>query len=218
MTNAQERTPLQPGDTAPDFTLAAADHDGTVSLSDYRGKTALLLATMRGMYCAFCRRHIAQLGVTRKKLQPLGVEVLAVVATNPERARLYYKFRPVGVPIGADPDLTTHRAFGVPHQPMTPEVRQVVASKYVELAHELKLPATDMPGVRNILNREDGFEPHEIDQQDLQRHGAQFVGQFLIDRDGIVRWANIEAAKEGLSGMEKFPTDEEFLAAARMLP
>jgi peroxiredoxin len=218
MTDLQERPPLQPGDTAPDFTLAAADRDGTVSLADYRGKTALLLATMRGMYCAFCRRHIAQLGVTRQKLQPLGVEVLAVVATKAERARLYYKFRPVGVPVAADPDLTTHRAFGVPHQPLTPEVRQVVASKYVELGQQLKLPAADMVGIRNILNREDGFEPHETDQQDLQRHGAQFVGQFLIDRDGIVRWVNIETAKEGLSGLEKFPTDEEFLAAARTLP
>jgi peroxiredoxin len=218
MTNPQERPPLQLGDTAPDFTLAAADRDGSVSLSDYRSKTALLLATMRGMYCAFCRRHIAQLGVTRQKLQPLGVEVLAVVATSPERARLYYKFRPVGVPVAADPDLTTHRAFGVPNQPITPEVMQVVASKYVELARQLKIPATEMEEIKSILNREAGFEPHEIDQQDLQRQGTQFTGQFLIDRDGIVRWANIEAAKEGLSGLNKFPTDEEFLAAARTLP
>jgi peroxiredoxin len=218
MEQVERTSPVQPGEPAPHFTLAAADHDGTVSLSDYRGKTALLLATMRGMYCAFCRRHIAQLGVTRQKLRPLGVEVLAVVASKPERARLYYKFRPVGVPVAADPDLTTHRAFGVPNRPITPEVMQTVASKYVELGHELKLPATDMPGIKSILNRQDSFEPLEVDQQDFQRHGVQFVGQFLIDRDGIVRWVNIETAQEGLSGLEKFPTDEEFVAAARTLP
>lgn len=29
--------PLKPGDRAPDFTLPAADREGTVSLADYRG-------------------------------------------------------------------------------------------------------------------------------------------------------------------------------------
>jgi hypothetical protein len=33
--------------------------------------------------------------------------------------------------------------------------------------------------------------------------------------DGIVRWVNIEGRKEGLAGLEKFPTDDEFLAAAQ---
>ena len=48
-------------------------------------------------------------------------------------------------------------------------------------------------------------------------HGGQLVGQFLVDRDGIVRWVNIEGAKEGLAGLEKFPTDDEFVAAARQI-
>jgi len=68
---------LQPGDRAPHFTLATVPDEGFVSLDDYRGKTPVLLATMRGLYCAFCRRHIVQLGITRQKLQALGVEVLA---------------------------------------------------------------------------------------------------------------------------------------------
>jgi hypothetical protein len=41
-------------------------------------------------------------------------------------------------------------------------------------------------------------------------------GQFLIDRNGIVRWANIEAA-EGLSGIGKFPTADELVEAARKI-
>jgi hypothetical protein len=32
-----------------------------------------------------------------------------------------------------------------------------------------------------------------------------------------VRWANIEGGKDGLDGLEKFPTDEEFIAAARQV-
>ena len=191
MDSAEWRSPVQPGESAPDFVLPAVDRDGTVSLADYRGKTPVLLATLRGLYCAFCRRHIVQLGLTRRKLQALGVEVLAIVATKPERARLYYRFRPVGVPLAADPDLVTHRAYGVPHRALTPEISRVVASKYVDLARELKIPTTDMAEIRRALCRQDGFEPLEAEQEDRrdwsQRHGAQFVGQFLVDREGIVR-------------------------------
>ena len=211
------RPPVQPGEPAPDFVLPAVDHDGAVALADYRGKAPVLLALMRGLYCAFCRRHVAQLGTTRRKLRALGVEVLGIVATRPERARLYYRFRPVGVPLAADPDLTTHRAYGVPNCAATPEVWQVIGSKYAELARELKIPATDMATITDALARRDDFEAAAADRDDMQRHGMQFVGQFLVDRDGIVRWANIEGAKEGLAGVEKFPTDEEFLVAAQQV-
>jgi peroxiredoxin len=218
MQSAERRSPVQPGEPAPDFVLPAVDRDGTVSLADYRGKAPVLLAPMRGLYCAFCRRHIVQMGFTRQKLRALGVEVLAIVATTPERARLYYRFRPAGVPLAADPDLTTLRAYGVPHRALTPEIVQVIASKNAEWARELEIPLTDMAEIRGVTGRREGFEPVEADQEDLQRHGAQFVGKSLIHREGIVRWINIEGAAEGLSGMEKFPTGEEYLAAAQALP
>jgi hypothetical protein len=60
--SADRRSPVQPGDPAPDFVLPAVDREGTVSLADYRGRTPVLLATMRGLYCAFCRRHIRAAG------------------------------------------------------------------------------------------------------------------------------------------------------------
>jgi peroxiredoxin len=72
MTIDERRPPLRAGDTAPDFVLPAVNHDGSVALADYRGKSPVLLAMMRGLYCAFCRRHIAQLGTTRQKLQALA--------------------------------------------------------------------------------------------------------------------------------------------------
>ena len=48
------------------------------------------------------------------KLQTAGVETLGVVNTTLERARLYFKFRPTKMPLAADPEASTHRAFGVP--------------------------------------------------------------------------------------------------------
>jgi hypothetical protein len=119
------------------------------------------------------------------------------------------------MPLAADPELTTHREYGLPNRAMTPEVWQVIASKYADLARELAIPAADVVEIKSGLGRQDGFEPLETDQQDMQRHGAQLVGQFLVDQDGIVRWAFIECAEEGLAGMERFPTDEQFLSAAR---
>jgi hypothetical protein len=50
----------------------------------------------------------------------------------------------------------------------------------------------------------------------MQQHQAQFTAQFLIDRTGIIRWSNVECARESLvEGLERFPTDDELLAAAR---
>ena len=221
MPSLESRPLLSPGEPAPDFVLPAVDHDGIVSLADFRGKTPVLLAMMRALYCAFCRRRIAQLGVTRQRLLQLGVEVLAIVGMRPERVRLYYRYRPVGVPLAADPDLITHRAYGVPQPPLTPEILQAVASRHVELARELRIPATDQAEIKSILAQRDGFEPiasELVDRRDWSdRYGGQLTGQFLVDREGIIRWVNIEGAKDGLSGLERFPTDEEFLLAAREL-
>lgn len=221
MITTASRPPIVPGEPAPDFVLPAVHRDGTVSLADYRGKTPVLLAMMRGLYCAFCRRHIAQLGTTRQKLRGLGVEALAIVAMQPERVRLYYRYRPVSVPLAADPELITHRAYGVPQPALTPEILQTVESRHIDLAHQLQLPAKDLAGIKSILCQQDGFVPVAAELKDRRdwsdRHGGQMIGQFLVDRDGIVRWVNIEGAKDGLDGLEKFPTDEEFVAAARQV-
>ena len=50
MTTGERRPPVQPGERAPDFTLPAANREGTVSLADYRGRSPLLLALYRGLY------------------------------------------------------------------------------------------------------------------------------------------------------------------------
>ena len=76
-----DRRRLRPGDPAPDFTLAAADREGQVSLHEYRGRTGLFLALFRGLYCPFCRRQMVQLNRTAEWLSQKGVQTLAVVAT-----------------------------------------------------------------------------------------------------------------------------------------
>ena len=50
MTTSSRTAPVAPGEPAPDFTLAAAHADGTVSLGDYRGRNPVLLVLFRGLY------------------------------------------------------------------------------------------------------------------------------------------------------------------------
>jgi len=74
-----------------------------------------------------------------------------------------------------------------------------------------------IPQAAMAIAKLDGYTENQIDKADLERQWPQLKGQFLIDRDGIVRWANIECATEGLAGIGKFPSAEEILAAARTL-
>src|SRR5688572_30401524 len=114
--------PIQPGDDAPEFALPAVDGSRTISLRDYVGNTPLLLALFVGLWCPFCRRAIAQVAATEPALKEEGVETLAVVATRPDNARLYFKYRPTRLKLASDPELTTHRAYGVPKPEQTPEL------------------------------------------------------------------------------------------------
>jgi peroxiredoxin len=217
MTMPETRSPVAPGEAAPDFSLPAVDRNETVSLADYRGRSPVFLALLVGLWCPFCRRQIAQLGTTETKLKALGVESLAVVATPAENARLYFKFRPTRVRLVADPELSIHRAYGVPKPPVTPELMEALASTRINPHGDFPEPLPVREAAAATA-RMDGYSETKTDQADLDRQWPQLKGQFLIDRDGIVRWANIECAKEGLAGLGKFPPDEAILSAARALP
>src|SRR5512144_2660783 len=150
---------------------------------------------------------------------------MAVVNTPLERARLYFKYRPARVLLAADPEAETHRAFRVPagvvvedesaaSWPESATMGQLLA---VQMNPTGELPVPQNPfAAMETLNKKDGFEPTETDQQIAAAHGTQMTGHFLIGRDGIIRWLQIEAA-ERIGDLSKFPTDEEIVAADRAL-
>jgi len=208
--------PVQPGEMAPDFSVPAVHHDGQIRLSDYRGKNALLLGLFPGLYCPFCRRALALMATTSEKLKPLGIESLAIVGTELDNARLYYKFRPTALVLGADPQLTSHRSYGVPKPEPTPELMNAVAQVRINPTGELAEPAP-MHEVAAALAARDPYQPTATDGREMASNFTQMKGQFIIDRDGVVRWTNIECGKEGLSGLGKFPTHDELIAAARVV-
>ena len=136
---------IEVGQRAPEFELPAADRHGVVSLAQYRGKFAVLLALFRGLYCPFCRRQMAQLSPVADRLRAIGIETVGVVATAPERARLYFRLRPSRYPLGAYPDLITHRAYGLPVIERNDEATEMVERAAQRLAAELHIEARARP-------------------------------------------------------------------------
>jgi peroxiredoxin len=212
----QGQMAIQSGDRAPDFVVPAVHEDRTISLADYRGRTPVLIGLFRGLYCPFCRRALAQMAATSDHLKSLGVESLAIVGTELDNARLYFKFRPTRMALGADPQLTTHRSYGVPRPEPTPEMMQMMQNTYINPTGELPAPLP-VPAAAAALAALDGYQMTPIDQRDQELTSNQLKGQFLIDRDGFVRWSHIECGKEGLSGIGKFPSHDELASAAGLV-
>jgi peroxiredoxin len=217
MTTTESRPPVSPGEPAPDFRLPTVMDEETVSLLDYRGRSSVFLALFIGLWCPFCRRSIAQLGATEGKLKALGVETLGILATRPENARLYFKYRPTPLRLAADPNLTTHRAYGLPKPVPTPELMKAIETTRINPTGEFPA-ALPIPEAAVALARLDGYTENETDKADMNRQWPQLKGQFLIDRAGIVRWANVECATEGFAGIGKFPSEAEIITAVRALP
>ena len=203
---------IQPGDAAPDFSLPAVHREGTVSLSDYRGRSPVLLALFRGFYCPFCRRQMGQLATAADKLKAHGLEVLGVAAADPDRARSYVTARPLRLPMGADPALTTYRAYGLGQVPRTPDAGAMVEEAASRWAQQLAIPFT-AGDARTALDRSDGFIGIDSDRTDLRRHQIQMTGQFLIDAGGTVRWCHIED-RERYAG---FPDERTLLSLPALL-
>jgi hypothetical protein len=136
------------------------------------------------------------------------------VASNLERTRLYFRYRPTRVPLVVDPDLVSHRAFGISPFPVTPELMEAIQSFRTDVMGELPQPLP-LPEAANALDERDRFEFTPTDTREAEQQFPLDTGQFLMDRDGIVRWVNLGIAKEGLAGISKFPSDEELLTVAR---
>jgi hypothetical protein len=151
---------------------------------------------------------------TAEALKPLGVASLAIVGTELDNARLYFRFRPTRLEMGADPQLAIHRSYGVPRPEPTPALMEQIATLHINPTGELPEPLP-VQSAAQALNQRDQFQPTPTDLREAQSTFTQMKGQFLIDREGLVRWANFECGREGLSGLGKFPPQEELLSAAR---
>ncbi|MER8636270.1 peroxiredoxin-like family protein [Mesorhizobium sp. M1365] len=208
MSTSNVERPLQPGDRAPNIILDAISREGKIALDDFRGRSPLLIGLFRGLHCPFCRRHVAAMAQLKPALREKGVECLAVVNTPVERARLYFRYHPAPDLLAAsDPERASHRAFGLREVGM-----DTVMAIRIDLPGELPEPM-DVMAMYEFLNKKEGYEIAGADQQAMASGQGQLVGQFLIDRAGIVRWNFTEVLEDGLNTF-KAPNPEELMSAA----
>ena len=221
-----QRLPLQPGEKVPPFSLPSVNREGTVSLADLRGKP-FLIGFFRGLHCPFCRRQVVQLGAVQPALRATGIETLAVINTPLDRARLYFRHRPTPVMLLSDPDCATHQAFGVPHIEFVPDDAGAKTAWPYSATMAQFMAARHNPGgvhpaplhpleSNMVVNAKEGFEMQEADNAILATHGTQLAGHFLVDRDGIVRWTQIEAPA-GPNDLGTMPSTAQILAAVESL-
>jgi peroxiredoxin len=213
--------PLQPGERAPSFVLDAITREGKIALDDFRGRSPVLVGLFRGLHCAFCRRHIAAMAQVGGALRDKGIESLTVVNTPIERARLYFRYHPLPNLLAAsDPERTSHRAFGLPNLEFTQSETSwphkvgmdAMMAMRLDLPGELDAPMNPV-AAGDLLNARDGYEMTEADQRMAATGQGQLIGQFLLDRDGIVRWTFTEAAGRG-EHMFGIPAPQEVMSAA----
>jgi peroxiredoxin len=179
-------TRLAPGDRAPDFELPAAHGDGVVRLAEHYGRGAVLLVMLRGLYCPFCRMHLARLGQVVEPLRSLGIGLLGVVVASPERARRYFGYRLARFPVAAATDRAVHRAYGLLAVPRDAELREETERQAKGVLRELGIQ--HHPGEATaVFLTSGGFEMTPEDEAEFAR-ARQAVGYFLIGRDGVIRW------------------------------
>ena len=100
------------GRPAPEFRLASAQ-GGDVGPNDYRGKSRVVMWFSKGLFCPFCRRNMAQLGLRYPEIQALEAEVLQVTHNTLDEARGYLKHYPMKFPYLCDAGRTAHDRYGV---------------------------------------------------------------------------------------------------------
>ncbi|MGY5780651.1 peroxiredoxin-like family protein [Rhizobium hainanense] len=218
--NHTER-PLQPGDRAPNVVLDAITRQGKIAIDDFRGQRPVLVGLFRGLHCPFCRRQIAAMSELTGALQEKGIDSLTVVNTPIERARLYFRFHPLPNLLAAsDPERVSHKAFGLPNVQFTEDEtdwpRKVgisaVRSMRIDMPGELPQPMDPMTAME-FLDKADGYEITEDDKHMVATGEGQLVGEFLLDRDGVIRWCFTEAEEAGRH-MFGIPAPREVMSAA----
>ncbi len=188
-TSDLERLP-QPGDAAPDVTLW--DTEGaTGRLSDLwtRAPRGLALIFLRHFSSPFSRQHATKLGRDHDRFAAAGLLLVAVGQGTAADAAQFQRRLKLPYPVLADPDRAAYTAYGLP----------------AATATETRAPRGGTALVRALLR---GHLPGRKGAPDI---APQLAGEFLIDRDGILRYAARPTTSSDI------PTTDNLLTAARDL-
>ncbi len=104
--------PLSVGDPAPDFTLAASDGN-TYSLSDFRGKQAVVVAWFPRAFTSGCTVECKSLAENGDKIRKYDVTYFMASTDPVEKNAAFAEETKADFPLLSDPDGEVAKAYGV---------------------------------------------------------------------------------------------------------
>jgi cytochrome c biogenesis protein CcmG/thiol:disulfide interchange protein DsbE len=111
-------TGLEPGTMAPDFALAKLSGDGTVKLSDYRGKPVVV--NFWASWCHPCRKEFPLLADARSKYKDDGLQIIGVSFRDiPADSRTFVKDQQAKWTFARDDRGNLAKDYGVRAVPQT---------------------------------------------------------------------------------------------------
>ena len=197
---------LRVGSEAPPFTLPCAQ-GGSVELAAFRGRGAVVLWFTKGFGCPFCRQQMSQFARHYSRFAGLGAEILAVTRTDPVRARAYARQFTIPFPYLCDPADATRRAYGL-------AVRANPAAFYLKKIAKAVTKTTPYPddyGPSGRLGAAPGFTPSVAELRKV--FDDEDAGLFVIDRAGIVRFADVGGFRGdgGVGALRPLPSVDQLL-------
>ena len=141
------RRAVQPGDTAPDFTLPTPD-GREISLEDLRRKGPVVLNFYRGAWCPYCSLELRALDEILPEIRKHGAELVSISPNLPRQTAAFREENPFGFELLCDVDNIVARRYGLVFR--LPESLVTVYRKFgIDLEafdgndrHELPMPAT----------------------------------------------------------------------------
>ena len=186
---------LTVGTIAPGFRLPSAQGPD-VALDDFRGQKNVIVWFTKGMGCVFCRQHMSQLSRVYPELQKRHTDVIQIVPGSLARARFYAAKYPLPFSYLCDVDDQVRRAWHV-------DVRRHGPGWYFgALAKAMKTepPQNDFSQDKPML----GEMPTMLRDDD--------AGLYLIDRDGVIRYAHVTAYIEpGSKAIRPLPPPDDLI-------
>jgi cytochrome c biogenesis protein CcmG, thiol:disulfide interchange protein DsbE len=109
---------LDKGATAPDFALPRLSGDGTIRLSDYRGRPVVV--NFWASWCHPCRKEFPLLADARKQYRDDGLQIIGVSFRDiPSDGRAFVKDQGATWAFGRDDDEVVAKSYGVRAVPQT---------------------------------------------------------------------------------------------------
>jgi peroxiredoxin len=155
---------LAVGDTAPDFALSDAVGNQVV-LADVLAKGPVVVTFYRGEWCPYCNLQLQALQKALPEIAAAGATLVAISPQAPDHGLTMIEKHDIAFPVLSDLDQSVSEAY---------KVRFDVSGELEDLQVNV-------------------FQNDPAEQNADGRRSLPVPSTFVVDRDGIVRFASVDA-------------------------